>query len=523
MPAITLSGLSWQTPDGRDLFPNLDLTFGPERTGLVGRNGAGKTTLLRLIAGDLTPREGSIAIAGTVGVLDQTPDAETLADLFGIRAALAILDRAEAGQASEADLADADWLLPSRFDTALSSLRLDAAPDTPLTQLSGGQRTRAALAALVFAEPDWLLLDEPTNHLDRDGRQAVHDLLAGWKGGAIVVSHDRELLDTMDSIVELTPKGATRYGGNWTHYRQRKAEDTAAAEATLADAEKRLNQTSHDAQTAIERKARKDSGGRKKAAKGDAPKIILGMMKNRSENTSGAAARLAERQRSDAEAALDTARDRIEIVTPMSTALPPSRLAAGKTVLVLDAVTAGYDPGLPVIRGLSLALTGPERLAILGANGSGKSTLLAVIDGTLKPWSGTADIRVPFARLDQSVSLLDPALSIRDNYRRLHGDADENTTRAALARFAFRADAALQTVGRLSGGQRLRAGLACTLGGPNPPQLLILDEPTNHLDIESIEVVEAGLKAYDGALIVVSHDERFLDALHLTRRLDLAN
>ncbi len=521
MPSITLSAVSWQTPDGRDLFPHIDLTFAPERTGLVGRNGTGKTTLLRLIAGDLTPREGGIAIAGTVGVLDQTPGAETLADLFGIRHALAIIDRAEAGHASEDDLAQADWLLPSRLEAALATVALDAAPDTPLDRLSGGQRTRAALAALVFADPDWLLLDEPTNHLDRDGRRAVRDLLAGWKGGAVVVSHDRELLDTMDAIVELTPKGATRYGGNWTHYRARKTEATAAIEATLADAEKRLAATARDAQTAVERKARKDGGGRRKAARGDAPKILLGMMKNRSENTSGANARLAERQRDEAHAALTDARGRVEIITPLSAALAPSRLPAGKTVLALEAVTVGYRPGHPVIRDLSLTMTGPERLAICGPNGSGKSTVLAVITRALQPWSGTAEICVPHAHLDQSVSLLDPALTIRENYRRLHGDAAENAARAALARFAFRADAALQAVGSLSGGQRLRAGLACTLGSPNPPQLLILDEPTNHLDIDAIEVVEAGLNAYDGALIVVSHDERFLDTLRLTRRLNL--
>jgi ATPase subunit of ABC transporter with duplicated ATPase domains len=130
-------------------------------------------------------------------------------------------------------------------------------------------------------------------------------------------------------------------------------------------------------------------------------------------------------------------------------------------------------------------------------------------------------VTVPFALLDQNLELLDRALSIRDNFRRLHPGSDENACRAALARFMFRADAALQTVASLSGGQMLRAGLACVLGGPAPPSLLLLDEPTNHLDIESIEAVEAGLRAYDGALLVVSHDEAFLEAVGITRRLEL--
>ena len=126
-----------------------------------------------------------------------------------------------------------------------------------------------------------------------------------------------------------------------------------------------------------------------------------------------------------------------------------------------------------------------------------------------------------FALFDQRVSLLDRSVSIRDNFRRINPEADENACRAALARFMFRADAALQSVSTLSGGQLLRAGLACVLGGPRPPSLLILDEPTNHLDIDSIETVEAGLRAYDGALLVVSHDEAFLDAIGISRRLDL--
>ena len=205
----------------------------------------------------------------------------------------------------------------------------------------------------------------------------------------------------------------------------------------------------------------------------------------------------------------------------MTVTLPTTRLPPGREVLVLEDVTAGYGPGRPVLTGLSLRIAGPERVAITGPNGSGKTTLLALITGALAPVSGSVRLSTPAAMLDQQVAVLDPALSIRDNFHRLHPDVDENDCRAALARFMFRADAALQIVGDLSGGQRLRAGLACVLGGPAPPPFLILDEPTNHLDIDAIEAVEAGLRAYDGALMVVSHDEAFLEALGVTRRIEL--
>jgi len=524
--SIVVNDLVWAPPGGSPLFSDLTLAFGPERTGLVGRNGVGKTTLLRLIDGRLTPQAGSVTVSGRVAVLRQTvqvDETETVADLFEAREALAVLARAEAGQADADDLARADWTLEARMASALGRLSLDATPETRLATLSGGQRTRAGLAALLFAEPDWLVLDEPTNNLDREGRQAVIDLLAEWRSGAIVVSHDRELLETMDAIVELTTLGATRYGGNWSAYRARKALELQAVQRDLADADKRLTDLARTAQQTAERKARSDKAGRAKAARGDQPKILLGMRKDRAEDTGGEQSRLAERRREQAEGAAATARERIEVLQPLTVTLPPTGLSIGREVLSLDNVTAGYAPNRPILTDLSLRIAGPERVAIAGPNGSGKTTLLALITGVLAPTSGNVRLSTPTAVLDQQVAVLDPALSIRDNFRRLHPEVDENACRAALARFMFRADAALQIVGDLSGGQRLRAGLACVLGGPTPPPFLILDEPTNHLDIDSIEAVEAGLRAYDGALLVVSHDEAFLEAISIERRIELGS
>jgi ATPase subunit of ABC transporter with duplicated ATPase domains len=521
MPAsITLSNISWSTPDGRPLLADLNLAFGRERTGLIGRNGVGKSTLLKLMTGDLHPQSGSMSITGTIGSLSQIVQVDagdTVADLFGAAQALAVLRRAEAGNASLDELADADWTLDERMRASLDLLGLDVAAETPLSHLSGGQRTRAGLAALVFRKPDFIALDEPTNNLDREGRKAVIDFLAAWRGGALVISHDRELLETMDAIVELTSLGAKRYGGNWSHYREAKALELASIEHAMSEAEKQLNEAARKTQERAEAKARKDGAGKRLAAKGGIPRIALGAMKNRSEGTSGSHARLAENRQSEALETVETARRRIEILQPLSVALAPTGLPATKIVLQMDNVTAGYTPDAPILRDLSFAITGPERIAITGPNGSGKSTLLALITGTLAPRSGQIRVFTEWAMLDQQVSLMDRSASILDNFRRLNPQSDDNACRAALARFMFRADAALQITGSLSGGQLLRAGLACTLGGSAPPPLLILDEPTNHLDIDAIEAVEAGLRAYDGALLVVSHDEAFLEAIGITR------
>ncbi|NUR14260.1 MAG: ABC-F family ATP-binding cassette domain-containing protein [Bradyrhizobium sp.] len=526
MPAsIILSNLSLSTPDGRSLLSDVDLTFAAERTGLVGRNGVGKTTLLASMSGERVPQSGRVLINGTIGMLRQNVQilaGATVADLFGVRSALELLRRAERGEASADEVAEVDWTLEARLQTALARPGFDLAPETELERLSGGQITRVRLAALVFAAPDFLLLDEPTNNLDRDGRKAVTDLLSAWCGGAIVVSHDRSLLETMDAIVELTTLGATRYGGNWSRYREQKAIELAAVRHDLVHAERRLFEIDGKAQRAAEKKARKDSGGRKKRARGDMPRILAGARKDRSEDTGGKNAQIAERQRTEALEAVDTARRRIEILQPLSVKLPATGLPAGREVLWLDGVTAGYAPEQPVLRDVSFAVVGPERIALVGPNGSGKTTLLKLIAGELRPLSGIVRVGPDFALFDQKVSLLDPALSILDNFRRLNPKAGANACHAALARFMFRADAALQVVGSLSGGQMFRAGLACVLGGVSPPSLLILDEPTNHLDVESIEAVEAGLRAYDGALLVVSHDEAFLQAIGITRRIDVA-
>lgn len=524
MPSVTISQLAYTGPDGRSLFSNLDLSFGTGRTGLVGRNGVGKTTLFRLIAGELMPSAGTISVNGRIGVLRQEvqPRAgDTIADLFGVRDGLALLQRAASGEASVDELAEADWTLEARVEEALAALGLAITADTSLSTLSGGQRTRVALAALVFEAPDLILLDEPTNNLDADGRAAVAEMLAHWRGAAIVVSHDRALLEEMDAIVELTGLGATTYGGNYSHYRERKALELASAQHDLDVAERQVRDAARAAQEARERQDKRDAGGRKKGAKGGIPKIVLGGLKRQAEATAGGLQRLADKQGAAAEAQASVARSRIEVLTPFAVKLAHSGLPAGKVVLRASGLTGGHDAEHPAIRDFSMDMVGPERVAITGPNGVGKTTLLKLLTGSLPPLTGTVQLGGAMVLLDQQVGLLQRDDSIVENFRRLNPESLENDCRAVLAAFMFRNEAALQKVGTLSGGEMLRAGLACALGGKTPPMLLVLDEPTNHLDIGAIEVVEAGLRAFDGAILVVSHDRAFLENIGVEREVRL--
>lgn len=523
--SLTLDGLSYSTPDGRSLFDNLTLAFGAERTGLVGRNGVGKSTLLRIVLGELAPSAGAVTLRGRVGVLRQAlqpPPGATVAALLGVDDALARLRRAEAGTASEADFAEADWTLEARLEAALAEVDLAGLDlERPAASLSGGQVTRATLAGLLAAEPDLLILDEPTNNLDAAARELVAEVLGRWKGGAIVVSHDRALLRKMDRIVELTSLEARVYGGGYDLYAERKAEAEAAAARELAEAEKQVARVNREVQVVAERKQRKDAAGKRARAKGDAPKILLDAKAGRAEASGGRGQRLAERLRGDAAAALANADAKVERVRRLAFDLPPSGLAAGKTVLSLDEVSFGWPGGRPLLEGVSLKLTGPERVAVSGPNGSGKTTLIRLAAGELSPTGGQVARGVEAAFLDQQTALLGDNATLAAAFRRLNPKAGENAARAALARFLFRNTTAEKPVAALSGGERLRAALAAVLLGDEPPQLLILDEPTNHLDLDSIGAVEAALRGYDGALLVVSHDRDFLDAIGIEREVVL--
>ena len=206
---VTLDSLAAATPEGEPLFAGLTLALGRERTGLVGRNGSGKSTLLRIVAGEAPPLAGSVARAGRIGVLRQEwPGHWSIGAVLGVDEGLARLARALAGEGSAEDLAEADWTLEERVGAALAEAGLGAvALDRRVATLSGGERTRVGIARLRLDAPDLLLLDEPTNNLDAAGRAAVAALVEGWRGGVLVASHDRALLEHMDRIVELTPLG----------------------------------------------------------------------------------------------------------------------------------------------------------------------------------------------------------------------------------------------------------------------------------------------------------------------------
>ncbi len=336
-----------------------------------------------------------------------------------------------------------------------------------------------------------------------------------------MVSHDRDLLRRMDRIVELNSLGARSYGGNYDVYVARKAAEEAAAARELADAERLQARVARETQAAAERKARRDAAGRRKGAKGGEPRLYLGGQAERAEVSGAREGRTALRLKTEAAADLAAAQAKVQRSRRLAFELPPCGLAAGKTVLAVEDAAFAYPGRPPILKGVSLKLIGPERVSVTGPNGAGKTTLIRLAAGELEPTAGRVQRGAATAFLDQHTTLLRPDETLVAAFRRLNPQASENQSRAALARFLFRNLAADKPAAALSGGERLRAALACVLMADSPPQLLILDEPTNHLDLDAIGAVEAALRGYDGALLVVSHDRDFLAAIGVEREVTL--
>ena len=373
MPSfLTLDSLSAHTPDGRPLFHDLTLSVGTERLGLVGRNGSGKSTLLNLICGAGKPASGSIQLTGTLDILQQDlPPEFTIARALGVADRLAATTRVLAGEGTQDDFAQADWSLEERVEAVFAAVGLPAMPlDRRIGTLSGGERTRIGIARLRLEAPNLLLLDEPTNNLDPSGRAAIAALIADWRGGVLVASHDRHLLENMHRIVELTPIGIRSFGGGWSAFAAaREAERVRAAEESeRANAALRAAQRS--AQDRREAKARRDKVGRAVAAKGSEPKIVLDARARRAENIDGREGATSDRLIGEAAKRRKEAQSQVEIVTPLTIDMPASGLPPGARVLALDRVQAAV--GTRRMGPWSLRIDGPERVALTGRNGAGK-------------------------------------------------------------------------------------------------------------------------------------------------------
>ncbi|MFN3339763.1 MAG: ATP-binding cassette domain-containing protein [Dietzia sp.] len=526
MSSLVLSDVAYAFPDDTPLFTGLDLAIGPGLTSVVGRNGAGKSTLMRVIAGELTPSSGSITVDGeparppTVGYLPQllvdAPDGRTLADELGVAGRLSALARIEAGEGDDDDFARIgdDWSVAERTVALLDELGLPTELNRPVGELSGGERTLAAVAGRILGQPQVLLLDEPTNNLDQPARARLSAALDGFVSGgrriALVVSHDLDLLERVGTTIELRSGRCRVFGGPYSLYREAVDSEQTAALQALTGARNELRAEKRDRVEATEKASRRAAQGRRVQAAGGMPKILMNARRKSAQESAG-------RLRAVHEHGVDRARERMREADTavrgeelLRIPMPDPGLPAGR--IVVDA----HDPVAGRIH-----LAGPTRVRLTGPNGSGKTTLLrrlfggdeaGIGDGAAE--DGADDdraVHVPWALLPQDLRVVQPTWSVVNAIRAVRPDADPEQVHAHAARMLFTGEAGFRRLAELSGGERLRAALAARLFALPVPQLLVLDEPTNNLDLAGVEVLADALAQWRGALLLVSHDDGFCD------------
>jgi ATP-binding cassette subfamily F protein 3 len=462
------------------------------RVGLVGRNGAGKSTLLKVIQGQLAPDGGDVswprdwklgAVAqeapGTeVSLLDTVLEADKERTELLAQAETETDGHKLGDIYHRLDAIDA-YAAPSRAAEILAGLGFSAEDQLrPCSEFSGGWRMRVALAAILFSAPDLLLLDEPTNYLDLEGVLWLENFLQRYRGTVLIVSHDRDLLNTAaEFILHLEQGKLTLYTGNYDTF-----VETRAAKRALdaAFAKKQELQRKH-LQSFVDRFKAKASKARQAQSR---VKMLAKMQM------------------------VDVPVD--EHVAPIRI---PKATEASPPLITMDRASVGYEAGKPILTGLSLRFDPEDRIALLGKNGNGKSTLAKLLAGKLDVMGGDfvrARKLVPgyFAQhqLDEMSAELTPMQTLQNMRPKLR----EEQVRAALGGYGFSTDKQFTQVGKLSGGERARLMLAlATLDAPN---LLILDEPTNHLDIDARNELLTALNDFDGAVILVSHDRRLIEA-----------
>lgn len=491
---LTVQGLAFEFANGAHLFHNLNFTLNTGVTALVGPNGVGKSSLARLLAGTLEPTVGTIRATGPLTYFPQRldPPAITVQEFLG---------------------ADYDW------SPAAERLLAEVPREAPCGVLSGGQWMRVRLAAALG--DGYLILDEPTNDLDREGRAALLQFLRAHTGGILIISHDREALELCDEVLELSNQGMMKFGGGWRDYVETKERERSGLHRALEVATRERDAAAAERAEKMARQEKRNRHGAAEGARGGMPKILLGARKRRAQVSTGKldAATLEEAQTKvrDAHEALS----RLKLDPVMYAELLGQAIPAQKLVAEARDFNICFEHWL-YPQDLNFTWRGPVRIALRGPNGSGKSSLIKALlrepdistRGQLRP----GDLRTLY--LDQRCARLDDNKTILENVRETAA-VDESEARNGLARFLFVREEVFKKAADLSGGERLRAALACGFLGNQKPELLVLDEPTNNLDLANVEFLENLVREFRGALLVISHDEVFLQNCGITAGLDL--
>lgn len=452
----------------------------------------------------------------------------TVAAALRIDGKLKALQAILAGETTDAnmELLEDDWLIEERSRVAFAQWGLaDIALTQPMNKLSGGQKTRVFLAGIAIHEPELVLMDEPSNHLDVAGRQLLYELISSSSKTMVLVSHDRQLLELPDKVLELSKRGITVYGGNYTFYKEQKDIAAHALQHDVHSKEKELRKAKETAREAIERQQKLDARGKSKQAKAGMPTIMMNTMRNNAEKSTARIKGIHGEKTEGLADELMELRQELPAIDQMKMALGRSGLHNGKILVTAREINYSYNDRELWPQPLNIEIRSGERIAIKGRNGCGKTTLLKLLLGMLTPAEGSIDrATTNMVYIDQDYSLIDNTLTVYEQAQQFNSRGlEEHEVKIYLARFLFTKEDWNKPCTALSGGERMRLMLCCLSVDNTAPDIVALDEPTNNLDIQNMEILTAAVNEYSGTLLVISHDDTFLQEVGVNRTIDVSN
>ncbi|WP_028298237.1 ribosomal protection-like ABC-F family protein [Olivibacter sitiensis] len=528
---LTLQNISYRHPNNNLLFDNVHLTIKRhDKIALIGNNGVGKSILLKIIAGELHPSEGQ-RIVGTepyyVPQIFGQYNQLTIAQALQIEDKLNALNEILSGNVTENNLTvlNDDWTIEERCSEALNCWQLkDVTLMQKLGTLSGGQKTKVFLAGIFIHRPELVLLDEPSNHLDTASRQLLYDFIESTSSALIVVSHDRKLLNLLDTVCELSQREITVYSGNYDFYAAQKQIENHALNQDLQSKEKALRKAKERERETAERQQKRDTRGKKKQEKAGVARIMMNTLRNNAENSTSKIKNVHAEKIDGISQELQELRLTLPDIDKMKFGFDNSALHKGKILFTANDINFSYNTQALWIENLNFQITSGERIALKGKNGSGKTTLIKLILGNIEARTGTVyRAENNSVYIDQDYSLIDNKLKVYEQAQQFNTSAlQEHEIKIRLSRFLFTKEHWDKSCNALSGGEKMRLMLCCLTINKQSPDMIILDEPTNNLDIQNIEILTAAINEYQGTLIVVSHDEHFLKQITIERTISMA-
>lgn len=514
MPALQVNKLSYQLDNGITLFENISFTLPQGITGLVGRNGVGKSILASILTENITPTSGTVSSAATILSFNQNSSIlfkkdETISSFLGVDKQLAALNRIEQGgyDDSDFDLVADNWQIKENVLKTLQSLMLPDNVGCLCLSLSGGERAKLILWTLFQSDAELLILDEPSNHLDKQGKAWLINQMKSYQGNLLLVSHDRELLQEVDSIYELSSLGLNFYQGAYSDYLSTKKNNDESIKRQLQHLKKQKSHVLNQSQKTKEKAQKRASQGNKLRSSGSQAKVLLDGKKNKAEGAASGKASQTNTQLFSIDNKHTELLKQQERLRPLSLSMHHEKSKKVQQLYV-EGIVLPFGSQEPI----NLKVMSNEKYHLVGENGSGKSTLMKVLLGELMPVRGNMYLNVPMFYLDQYFSLLDDRLNMLENMKLYCPHLNSSELRTILAEIGFRGDKVFTQVDELSGGEKMRLMILVVSHQQELP-LLLLDEPDNHLDIESKEMLATALNEFNGSFVIISHDEHLIGSI----------